>query len=123
MKLSDLNKCEVKDCKQKATYIYRPNPSAPLEAYQVCNFHYIALKSGEPFSVNEKSEMILGSMLPPEVINAKYSEGTGDPVITLELGHDGIKESTVKFRIPEHSARLWLDAMNDIFHEGEPSPF
>lgn len=114
------NQCEVRSCDSRAERAFSTGGDGggvPLEC-AVCTFHHTALTSGEVFQASDDfTELVIGGATVPEVINVIVDDnGIGLPVVTLTLGHDGIENSRVSFRIgPEKADSLhyWTGTNED----------
>lgn len=107
--------CAVNGCSTNAETIFAPDLGAdiPLMEWAACRFHLTALQAGEPWSEEEGEErptILMGSDLPPDVINVIVQRDVGPtPTITLVLGRDGVEEQRVSLRWARESIVRILD--------------
>ena len=120
------NTCGVRGCDEdrKELFTALASGAVPLE-WAVCQFHGRALDAGETYSVSADGQLLLGSETALEIVNLLIdSDGIGDDVVTLVLGHDQIEEQRVVFQMkPEHARSIcyWV-ANGPHTHDGVEDP-
>lgn len=102
--------CLVKGCDTPSTALWE-------SIYFVCRFHLTALAEGASWTVEQSPDhpapILMGTDLPPEVLNAQVSKRQSNlPIVTLITGRDELEEGRIEVRMSRAEARGLLQLLN-----------
>ncbi|MCI1635212.1 hypothetical protein [Bifidobacterium sp.] len=116
--LQRINGCDVKGCQEKARRVFRPAGKQP---FQVCEFHYLELKTENAFMTDNQGRIVVGDEVPPLLKAMSIKISSAAPIVNMTLTKPDGKEQTVQFRVPAEDEDKWLRFLDFPFADEEPA--
>jgi len=103
--------CSVSGCGAKPTQVFELDTPIRMTR-MVCDFHNVALTSGEPYALRDgHKDLLMGADLGLEVIGFSYKETFKHHLLELKLGQSGVQTASVMMRLSPNMAKRICDSV------------